>query len=113
MCCTGISSGGRSMNSTLRWTLPLLVLACFGAAAPPAQLQRGENCRWCRMAVSDQRCAAQLSGAEPLFFDDIGCMQHFLSKPKGGALDPDAVTYVADHRTKEWIAAATAVYRRC
>lgn len=102
------------MNRTVRfWLMSLLVIGCFGAASPPAELQRGENCRWCRMAVSDQRFAAQLSGAEALFFDDIGCLQHFLSKPKEGGVDPDAVAYVADHRTKEWIHAAAATYRRC
>ena len=92
--------------------MSLVVVACFGAAAPPAQLQRGETCRWCRMAVSDARFAAQFSATEPLFFDDIGCMQHFLRDPKS-ALDPEAVPYVADHRTKEWIHAEGALYRRC
>ena len=62
--------------------MSLVVLACSGAPAPPAELQRGETCRWCRMAVSDARFAAQFSATEPLFFDDIGCMQHFLRDPK-------------------------------
>lgn len=95
------------------WLMLLVVIGCFGATRPPAELQSGESCSWCRMAVSDHRFATQLSAIEPLFFDDIGCMQHYLRTPKERGVPADAAPYVADHRTAEWIPAATAWYRRC
>lgn len=88
----------------------IVAVACARGVAQPAALERGESCRWCRMAVSDQRFAAQLTGAETLFFDDIGCMANYLRKSKDAA---DLTAYVADHRTREWIPAATASYERC
>lgn len=97
-------------SSTL--ALLLLATACSGGATPPAEIQRGESCRWCRMAVSDARFAAQLAGLEPLFFDDIGCMANYLRKANEGAAG-DVTPYVADHRTREWVAAAKALYGRC
>jgi copper chaperone NosL len=49
------------------------------------------------MAVSDAR-----------FFDDIGCLRSYLA---GGAeIPPGAVAFVADHRTRTWVRAASAVY---
>jgi copper chaperone NosL len=80
---------------------------------PPAELDTGnEPCRFCRMLVSDPRRAAQIvaSSEEPLFFDDVGCLRDYL------AANPDlpegAIAYVADARTKAWIAASKAVYTR-
>ncbi len=92
--------------------LLLLAMVCSGGATPPAKIQRGESCRWCRMAVSDARFAAQLAGLEPLFFDDIGCMVNYLRKAKEGA-GGDYTPYVTDHRTREWVLAARALYGRC
>jgi len=62
------------------------------------------------MAVSDARFAGQIvaPSEEPRFFDDIGCLGHYVQGapelPKGG------VAYVADHRTKSWVRADTAVF---
>ena len=92
----------------------LSVLAgCATQVAGPADLDtRNERCRFCHMAVSDVHTASQIvaPGEEPLFFDDLGCLTSYLaaqkSSPKG------AVAYVADHRTKVWVSAATAVYTR-
>jgi copper chaperone NosL len=97
----------------------LLVLASLlagcgaGGAAPPATLDAAnETCRWCRMAVSDPRYAAQIAAPEeePLFFDDVGCLRDFLHD--SGDLPPHAVAYVADHRTRAWVRAERAVYTR-
>jgi copper chaperone NosL len=88
----------------------LLLAACApGPPAPAALDTRAESCRSCRMAVSDARFAAQLAatGEEPLFFDDIGCLRDFLRE---GARGGDSVAYVADHRTREWVEARSAVY---
>jgi len=85
--------------------------ACASGPPAPAELDtRTETCGSCRMAVSEARFAAQLvaRGEEPLFFDDLGCLRDFL-RAGGGA---GRTTYVADHRTRDWVDATGAVYTR-
>lgn len=102
----------------MRRSLLLLVallpaLCCQRGPVPPAPLDAAnETCGWCRMAVSDPRFAAQLAapGEEARFFDDVGCLRDFLHD--GGDLPPGTIAYVADHRTRAWVAAAHAVYTR-
>ena len=103
------------MGSRLLPGLALLVglAGCASEAPGPAALDtRNERCRFCHMAVSDVRTAGQIvaPGEEPLFFDDLGCLASYLAAqkdtPRGVAV------YVADHRTKAWVPAATAVYAR-
>jgi copper chaperone NosL len=91
----------------------LSVAGCDRGPPRPAPLDtRNEACAHCRMAVSDARFAAQLVAPreEPRFFDDLGCLRDFLAahpaRPAG------EVAYVADHRTKAWVAARAAVYAR-
>jgi copper chaperone NosL len=64
------------------------------------------------MTVSDVRFAAQIvaPGEEPRFFDDIGCLKHYLAARSG--LPRGSVAYVADHRTRAWVRAEDAVYVR-
>jgi copper chaperone NosL len=90
-----------------------LLAACSRGPTPPAPLDtRNEACAHCRMAVSSARFASQLAapGEEPRFFDDLGCLVSYLREhpqlPKG------SVTWVADHRTSAWVAAARAAYAR-
>ena len=93
--------------------LALAVLAgCASGPPAPAELDtRTEACRSCRMAVSEARFAAQIvaRGEEPLFFDDLGCLRDFL---RAGGAAAGGTAYVADHRTREWVGAARAVYTR-
>ncbi len=87
--------------------------ACQRGAPGPAPLDtRNEACAHCRMAVSDARFAAQLVAPreEPRFFDDGGCLRDVLAAQPGRP--PREVAYVADHRTKAWTRARTAVYAR-
>lgn len=92
----------------------LTVLAACSASAPaPAAIDtKHDACRFCRMTVSDLRFAAQIvaPGDEPAAFDDLGCLGDYLRG--GGMLRPDAVIFVADHRTREWIRANEAVFTR-
>lgn len=83
-----------------------------GPAAPTQPDTRHDSCGWCRMAVSDLRFAAQLAAPseEPRFFDDVGCLATFLKA--GGAPAKGQVAYVADHRTRQWIRASSAVYTK-
>jgi copper chaperone NosL len=92
----------------------LLLAACAsGGPPPPAALDTAnETCRSCRMAVSDPGFAAQIvaPGEEPRFFDDVGCLRDFFASAR--ELPAGATAYVADHRTRVWVAAAAAVYTR-
>ena len=88
--------------------------ACAGGAPSPASLDvKNDTCAHCRMAVSDRRFAAQIvaPGEEALFFDDLGCLREYLSA-SGPTVPDEAVVYVADHRTAEWVDARQAVFTR-
>jgi copper chaperone NosL len=89
------------------------LVACSSGPPGPAALDtRNDSCQSCRMTVSNPRFAAQLvaPGEEPRFFDDIGCLATYLRQnPSAGR---GAVAFVADHRTRAWILATTAVYAR-
>jgi copper chaperone NosL len=91
----------------------LLLAGCARGPALPVQPDtKHDACGWCRMAVSDLRFAAQLvaPNEEPRFFDDIGCLATFLKA--GGAPAKGQLAYVADHRTKQWVRASTALYTK-
>lgn len=90
----------------------MALLGCTAGGQQPATLDpKNDACAQCRMVVSDQRFASQVvaPGQEPRFFDDLGCLRTFL---KAGAVPQGAIAFVADHRTKEWVEAATAIYVR-
>ena len=107
--CSAAPSGPRN---TFALAAALVVgLACGRGVPPPAPLDtRNDTCAFCRMTVSDRRLAAQIvvPGEEPRFFDDLGCLANFLHEHQL----PDAVVYVADHRTGEWTLSGNAVYSR-
>lgn len=98
-----------SLVKFLLFSLVSMALAGCSAASRPVAIRDGDSCAHCRMKVSDVRFAAQIAapGEEPLFYDDIGC----LAKALGAGRSSD-FAYVADHRTREWVRAATAVYTR-
>jgi copper chaperone NosL len=93
--------------------LLLATAACARGPAQPGALDtRNDACAHCRMAVSDARFAAQLAapGEEPRFFDDLGCLRdHLKSQPR---LPRGSVAFVADHRTRQWVRAAGALFTR-
>jgi len=92
-------------------TIMVLISAC-GRDTSPAPLDTvNDQCRFCRMVVSDARSASQIVSPyeEPLFFDDLSCLTSYLAAtPPASA----AVIYVADHRTKAWVRADAAVFTR-
>ena len=81
-----------------------------GTPVPAALDTQNEHCRSCRMVVSDAAFASQIvaPGEEPLFFDDLGCLRSFLEGSP--AIAAGSLTFVADHRTKEWVRADRAVF---
>ncbi len=89
------------------------VAACGADDVGPATLDPdNDTCRFCRMSVGDRRFAAQIvaPGEEPVFFDDLGCLTHFVTG--GDPLPPGAVVYVSDHASREWVRADRAVFTR-
>lgn len=97
----------------MKWPLSLLVgvmAACTSGPVHPVPIDtRNDMCAYCRMIVSDPRVAAQIvaSGEEARIFDDIGCLHDYLARHQ---MTHDAVVFVADHRTGEWVPARDAVY---
>jgi copper chaperone NosL len=102
----------RSTILTATCFLVLAASACRSGPPGPATLDtRNEKCASCRMMVSSRVFASQIAapGEEPRFFDDLGCLATWLEK---NPLPKDAVLYVADHRTSEWVNADHAVFSR-
>lgn len=97
------------------WVFVAIALASACARqAEPAELDAANTaCHFCRMQVSDVHFAAQIAapGAEPQFFDDLGCLRDYLRQATT-TLPPRAVAFVADHRTGAWVRASRAVYTR-
>ena len=98
------------------WGALVLSVLCAGCARgelKPEPLDLGrEACAYCRMTVSQAGVASQVlaPGELPRFFDDLGCLAHFLKGTSDVA--EGSVIYVADHRTREWVRADEAVFSR-
>ena len=88
------------------------IAGCRVAAPHPIEIDPiHDACVQCRMIASDVRLAAQIvaPGAEPLIFDDIGCLRDYLAAT---ILEEAAIVYVADHRTAQWVRAENALFTR-
>ncbi len=97
------------------WCAVWLTLAagCGGGELEPAPLAVGsETCAFCRMTVSQPDFASQIiaAGELPKFFDDLGCLNGYLTATSPGSAA--AVIYVTDRRTKAWVRAERAVFSR-
>lgn len=77
-------------------------LGCGPTEIQPVDIYPEDMCSHCRMAISDQRFAAEIiTVSDEVFkFDDLGCMERF--KEKSGSLKI-AATFVMDYETKNWI----------
>ena len=77
----------------------------------PVDIEDGDMCSFCRMAISEKRYAAEvIMNDESVFkFDDIGCMLRY-QKAKGSA--EAAAIYVADSETKKWLKVDDAFFVR-
>lgn len=85
---------------------------CAAGQARPVDIALGrDTCHHCRMAIISTATAAEIvaPGEEPRLFDDLGCLRDFAA---ASPLSPDAVVFVADHRTGEWVDSRNAVFTR-
>jgi copper chaperone NosL len=91
----------------------LLTAGCAGSGTPgPVAIDLGQDaCSHCRMAIVSTATGAEIiaAGEEPRLFDDIGCLRDFLA---AAPLPPDAVVFVADHRTGAWVDARRATFTK-
>ncbi len=86
----------------------LVALACGPSEVKPVDIFPEDICSHCRMAISDQRFAAEIIDTEggASKFDDIACMLNFMvghQELKTKAL------FVKDFETRQWIPYAKAV----
>jgi copper chaperone NosL len=84
--------------------------ACAGGPPMPVSIDvHRDACASCRMIASDARVAAQIvaPSEEPKIFDDIGCLRDYIAQHH---MPSDAVAFVADHATGEWLRATDATY---
>ena len=91
----------------------IVAIGCGRGELKPEVLEVGrEACAYCRMTVSDSHVASPVlaPGELPKFFDDLGCLNHFLAATT--EVPVEAVIYVTDHRTNEWVPAEAAVFAR-
>jgi copper chaperone NosL len=95
-------------------------LVCFAALAfaacssviAPTDIESGDMCSFCRMAISEKQYAAEIVDTdENVFkFDDIGCMLRYLKAR--GATPKEEVVFVMDSQSKRWLKAEEAFFVR-
>ena len=88
----------------------LLAVGCQHAAPGPADIEPGDICASCKMAISEKRYAAELidRDGELLRFDDIGCMLRWVE----GQPHEATAYFVADFDSRKWVRAEEAYYVR-
>jgi copper chaperone NosL len=86
----------------------VLLAGCGPKEIKPVDIYPEDVCARCRMAISDQRFAAEIISdrGEVFKFDDIGCLEEFY-KMKPSTLTVATVFY-KDYGTRAWVAAAVA-----
>ena len=86
--------------------------SCSSAPPRPDTIRTGEDaCAQCRMTILSLKTAAQIvaPGAEPVFFDDLRCLTDYRARTM---VTGDAMVFVVDHATGEWIDERDAVITR-
>jgi copper chaperone NosL len=109
-------SGQRMKSFFIRWVVSirweifflfffficLSFFACGSSEIKPVDIYPEDMCSHCRMAISDQRFAAEIITAdgEVFKFDDLGCVERFKEKSADLKI---AATFVKDYETKNWL----------
>ena len=86
------------------------LFACCTGPPQPVDIEPGDMCSRCRMAISEKRFAAEFidSEGEIRKFDDLGCLLGFqkaVPNPRS-----DLETFVMDFHTRTWIKAREAYF---
>jgi copper chaperone NosL len=86
--------------------------ACRTGPPRPIDIEPSDMCSRCRMAISQNRYAAELVDPDGNVwkFDDIGCMVRYT---RDHSLNPRLQTYfVMDYQSQHWLDAGRAIYVR-
>jgi len=88
--------------------LIVLATACGGNAIQPVEIADGDMCEFCRMAVSEQRYAAEFidKDGDAHKFDEIGCMKAYVKKHS----IRDAIYFVKDYQSRKWLQSGEAFF---
>ena len=88
--------------SSFAYVISFFLLGCSKSEIKPVDIYPEDLCSHCRMAISDQRFAAEIiTVADEVFkFDDFGCMERFKEKSSNLKI---AATFVKDYEMKNWI----------
>lgn len=97
------------VSKFLIFAVALAALACSGGLKP-VDIEEGDMCSLCRMAISEKQFAAEIVTDDAVMkFDDIGCMLRY-RKEKG--VNAKSAVYVADSQTKSWLKAEDAFFTK-
>lgn len=90
----------------------LLTTACARETPKPVDIDPGDMCQSCKMAISQKKYAAEFVDKDGAVFkfDDIGCMSRFVRQR--GLKDKVEAWFVVDYRTQHWLQAGNAMYVR-
>lgn len=88
----------------------VILAACGTDEIRPVDLEVGDMCSFCRMAISERPFAAELidNDGEAHKFDDIGCMLRY----KEASGKPFQATFVTDYESRMWMRAEDAYFVR-
>lgn len=79
-----------------------VVFGCSPSEVRPVDLFPEDMCAYCRMAVSDHRCASEIiaESREVFKFDDVSCLEAYRSGRRDLKI---AAVFVMDYETKAWL----------
>ena len=88
----------------------LLTTACGQEKPKPVDIEPGDMCASCKMAISQKKYAAEFVDKEgtTFKFDDIGCMLRFVKVR--GLEDRVEAYFVVDYGTQNWLDARSSAY---
>ena len=88
----------------------IFLAACAQKPAGPVEIESSDMCSYCRMAISEQRYAAEFIDrqGEVYKFDDLGCMKKFFHTKHLG--QEGGIFYAVEYESKQWLPAQLASF---
>ena len=101
----------RKANRLAVFIIAAIFIGC-GSSLGPVEIESGDMCSFCRMAISEKRFAAEIINQDEsvLKFDDIGCMLRYRNADNNKT--KVAAIYVVDNESKNWLMAENAFFVR-
>jgi len=89
-----------------------MTTACTNEEPRPVDIDPGDICQSCKMAISQKKYAAEIVDKDGTVFkfDDVGCMFRFVRQR--ALKDKVEAWFVMDYRTQHWLQAENATYVR-